>query len=45
VTLLVHSDMPISIDRIAIEGRLQTASLRELEARWVAQQLAALGFP
>jgi hypothetical protein len=45
VTLLVHSDMPISIDRIAIEGRLQPASLRELEARWVARQLAALGFP
>lgn len=45
VLLFAHMDMPVSIDRIVIEGKLRPASLHELESRWVARQLAALGFP
>ena len=45
VVLFAHMDMPVSIERIVIEGQLLPASLRELQAHWMAEQLAALGFP
>jgi hypothetical protein len=45
VVLFAHLDLALEIDRIVIEGQLLPASLRELQSRWVAEQLAALGFP
>jgi hypothetical protein len=45
VVLFAHLDMALEIERIVIEGQLLPASLSELQARWVAEQLAALGFP
>ncbi len=45
VVLFAHMDVPVSIDRIVIEGTIASSSQGELQTRWLAEQLAALGFP
>ena len=40
-----HSELPIVIQRVEVAGRIDPASLAELDRGRIAQELRALGFP
>jgi hypothetical protein len=44
VGFIVHSELPIEIADIELEGQLDPAALARLQQDWIEKQLAALGF-
>ena len=45
VGFVAHSDLPIVIQRVELEGTLDPATLAVLQESWAARSLRALGFP
>ncbi len=44
IVFFVHTDQPISIDRIEVTGRIDAPSLEQARKSWIERRLADLGF-
>lgn len=44
LVLFVHSDQPVSLERMAITGRVETSSLDGARKNWIERRMTELGF-
>ncbi len=44
IVMFVHTDQPVSVERLEVSGRVDTASLEQARRGWIDRRMAELGF-
>lgn len=44
IVMFVHSEQPVSVERLEVSGRVDTASLEQARRGWIDRRMAELGF-